>query len=159
MFYSHRMIDIKVTFDGLYCWGDGWVNSEVHRLWDEFLSNYKGIFWTHFKMPFSKNDQLVGTGGSVYLHPMDFQTYVKIIGSSSCRGRETFPCIEELIEFSNAIAKHCGGEATVEYVKLHEFNDNSQCKTTDITDYLMECVKKNQEQSITIVSHYDTLGY
>lgn len=145
MCYSHRRIDVKVNFKGLYTWGVGWVNYAVHRLWDEFLSNYKGTFWNHFKsVSFIKADYLVSVGGSVYLHPMDFFTSVNIIGSTMCGDRETFPCIEELIKFSNDIAKHCGGEAIVEYVKLHEFNDNSKCNTTDITDYLMECVNKKK---------------
>lgn len=141
--YQHRMIEIRVRFDGLYYWGDGWASHEKAVKWRSFLADGKadGIFWHHFHegKGISGTDYLVGVSGRVFLHPMDFHSYLPIIGESYRVGKdgrriECFSATKELIETVKSLAEYCGGEAVVEYIRLQEFNDNGNCKTTDIAE-------------------------
>lgn len=94
------------TFSGLYEWGKGWVSSEASNAWNEFLENLNATYWHSVLVEdFDKTWYLVGTHGSVYLHPMDFNAVFHNCGVHSA---DDFSC-EELEEICKELAQACGG--------------------------------------------------
>ena len=65
---------VRVTTQGLYEWGRGWVSSEKGRLWNEFWEKCPSRFW-YIATPKDgiSCPYLVSMAGSIYLHPMDFE--------------------------------------------------------------------------------------
>ena len=139
MSYTHRIIEMKVRFNGLYKWGEGW-SASVNAKWDDYLANrMKSFFWSYAvsgKGTGTRSYHLLSTTANVFLHPMDFTVYIPLIGRSGGYTddgfQETFPQCEELLKISKELAEYCGGEAVLSYCHLHEFNDNGMCNTTEI---------------------------
>lgn len=123
-----RICNVRGVFANIYQWGEGW-NKEVAEKWDNFLENYKGIFWT----PVKRRDvwYLVGTHGSIYLHPMDFNTVIYSNGGCSPRGNNDIledyfgSELEELQEICEGLAKECGGQFTSMVAEAHEIENNN----------------------------------
>lgn len=103
---------VRGRFNNLYAWGSGWT-SDKREKWDEYLENYKGIFWKPFKR--KGTWYLVGIQGSIYLHPMDFRTVLHSVGGCTPRGHnddlEDYfgEELDELLELCTELAKACGG--------------------------------------------------
>lgn len=109
---TQRICTVRGIFTGIYQWGEGW-SQEKAKKWDEYLENYKGIFWRAFK----NRDiwYLVGTQGSIYLHPMDFRTVLHSTGCKSLRGNDD-PLedyfgsgLDELKRICEGLTEACGG--------------------------------------------------
>jgi len=104
---------VRGVFAGIYAWGDGWDETTA-RKWNEFLENYKGIYWSPRKV--AGTWYLVGVQGSIFLHPMDFSTILKSCGGCSPRGHNDMleDCfggeLDELKELCSQLAEHCGGK-------------------------------------------------
>jgi len=141
---SHRIIEIRGIFHGLYEWGNGWTTFTANK-WREYLSQKgTGIFWHYFRDEngFSGSDHLISTSANVFLHPMDFHAYIPIQGQSGQYVNgvfvEHFPIIGELVKTTAALARHCGGEMSLDLLRIHEFDDNGSCNTTDL-NYEVVC--------------------
>lgn len=113
-----KICNVRGVFTGIYAWGEGW-SKETAEKWDDFLRNYKGIFWRAIEPKSSMSSwYLVSTHGSVYLHPMDFDTVLKSSGGCSPRGNDDMledyfgSELEELKELCTKLAEHCGGSFT-----------------------------------------------
>lgn len=104
--------NVRGVFTGIYQWGEGWTQ-EVSDRWDEYLKNYKGIYW----QPVQIKDTwyLVCVGGAIYLHPMDFNAVLKGCGGRCPRGHddaledEFGGKLDELKRLCVGLADACGG--------------------------------------------------
>ena len=118
-----KLIIAKGTFHGIYKWGIGYVSQSAFSRWNSYWSSLDAIFWHHFA---TKDCQyLVETGGSIYLHPMDFTLVLHKIGGSYRRDKngneyEIFPEIEELDEICSKCAEACGGTFEMSPLKIVE---------------------------------------
>ena len=117
-----RIVTAKGTFGGLYEWGRGWRDFAAAQAWRDYWSGAHGTFW-HV----SRNGDalyLVTTGGSIYLHPMDFVMLLRRIGAEykvdAGRRVEVFSAVEELTELCEKCAAACGGTFSLSPVKVHE---------------------------------------
>lgn len=111
-----RICEIRGVFSGLYAWGEGW-SKEKARKWDEYLENYKGVFWTPVRPKCQMGCwNLVSTQGSIYLHPMDFRTVLRSCGGK-CDGDTELEQyfggeLKELKKLCSELAEACGGKFT-----------------------------------------------
>ena len=115
---TEKIVLVQGTFDGIYGWGKGFYTPEQARKWEEALYEINDLFWKLVVEPHSYGDThyLVSTGGSVFLHPMDFRT---VLHSSGCNTDDSFNC-EELKKICEKIAEHCGGTFRLEVSKPFE---------------------------------------
>lgn len=123
-----RICEVRGVFEGLYLWGEGWSREKALK-WDEFLTNYKGIFW---RAVAPKSDMgcwmLVSTQGSIYLHPMDFRTVLH--SSGGCGSGNTLleqyfgGELDELKELCTKLAEHCGGKLTSMVAETQVINND-----------------------------------
>ena len=110
-----RVYSIKARFRGLYQWGVGWVSREKKEAWDNYFHNLPekvhSIFWGFYQR--DQAQYLVGTSGSVYLHPMSLDAYLhgNVMTKEMRNGVwvEVFSDIEELKEILRGAAEACGG--------------------------------------------------
>lgn len=118
-----RLIITKGVFHDIYKWGAGFVSHDVYDRWNNYWSSLDAIFWNHF---FTKDCQyLVGTGGSIFLHPMDFTLMLRKIGgqyrcNKNGSRREVFAEIEELDKICSKCAEACGGTFEMSPLKIVE---------------------------------------
>lgn len=133
-----RVYVLKAKFTGLYEWGPGWLSSGIKDAWYDFFRSVDRIirpsFWTYLeKNVFTQTQYLVGTGGSIFLHPMD----VCYVGHSCMvskrlneRGvfEETAPEIDELKEILTGAANACGGIVEFSDVAFTEVNEPTYVK-------------------------------
>ena len=137
---QHRMVEIRVIFDDIYYWGEGWKDNTTAQKWNEYLSKLNSNHWTYFhNTRLSDSYHLIGISSNVFLHPMDFHAYVPIIGTCYRIGdngekNENFDTIRELIDIAKGLAEYCGGEAKVDFIRLQEFDDNGKCYTTELDE-------------------------
>lgn len=112
---TEKVVLVRGTFEGIYGWGKGFYTSEKARQWEEALNNIDDIFWNLLTVHKGYGDThyLCSTGGSIYMHPMDFRT---VLHSSGCNSDDTFDC-ESLKKICEKIAEHCGGTFTLEVSK------------------------------------------
>lgn len=118
-----KLIIIKGTFHGIYEWGVGFVSQDAYSRWNAYWLSLDAIFWHHFAT--EDCQYLVGTGGSIYLHPMDFTLVLQKIGGSYRRDKngneyEIFPEIEELDEICSKCAEACGGTFEMSPLRIVE---------------------------------------
>ena len=126
-----KICNVRGVFAGLYAWGDGW-SAEKSNKWDEFLTNYKGIHWRAVT-PKSRMScwMLVSTQGSIYLHPMDFNTVLKSSGGCCPKGNDDMledyfgGELEELKKLCTELAEYCGGKFTSMVAEAHEIENNN----------------------------------
>ena len=118
-----KLIIAKGTFHGIYEWGVGFVSQKAYNSWKNYWPSIDAIFWHHF----STDDcqYLVGTGGSIYLHPMDFTLVLHKIGSQyrydeNGNKHEVFAEIEELDKICSKCAEACGGTFEMSPLKIVE---------------------------------------
>lgn len=119
-----KLIITKGTFHDIYKWGVGFVSQKAYNSWKNYWPSIDTIFWHYFA---TDNDcqYLVETGGSIYLHPMDFTLVLQKIGGSYRRDKngneyEIFPEIEELDEICSKCAEACGGTFEMSPLKIVE---------------------------------------
>lgn len=118
-----KLIIAKGTFHGIYEHGSGFVSQEVYNKWMSYWLSLDAIFWDHF---FTKDSQfLVETGGSIYLHPMDFTLVLRKIWSQYRHDKngnkhEVFAEIEELDKICSKCAEACGGTFEMSPLKIVE---------------------------------------
>lgn len=118
-----KLIITKGVFHGIYEWGRGFVSQDVYNRWKSYWLTLDATFWHHF---FTKDCQyLVETGGSIYLHPMDFTLVLRKIGSQyrhdeNGKRHEVFAEIEELDRICSECAKECGGTFEMSPLKIVE---------------------------------------
>ena len=118
-----RLIIAKGTFHGIYKWGIGFVSQKTYNNWRNYWLSLDAIFWHHF--PTKDCQYLVGTGGSIYLHPMDFTLVLQKIGSQyrydeNGNKHEVFAEIEELDKICSKCAEACGGTFEMSPLKIVE---------------------------------------
>ena len=121
-----KLIITKGTFHGIYEWSVGFVGGnaiDTFHKWNNYWLSLDAIFWHHF----STDDcqYLVGTGGSIFLHPKDFTLVLHKIGGSYRRDEkgneyEIFPEIEELDKICSKCAEVCGGTFEMSPLKIVE---------------------------------------
>ncbi len=97
---------VRGVFHDIYSLGQGFYTKEKAETWDKALDEIDDIFWKRFKdTPYSwGTDYLVSTGGSIFLHPTDFNAILHSCGNST----DSFNC-KALKEVCEEIAKKCGG--------------------------------------------------
>ena len=116
-----KLIIAKGVFKDIYYWGTGFVSVKASAKWGAFWSEQRdapGCFWRtyiHDGTPY-----VVGTGGSVYMHPMDFDLVLHKLGSSYQGGREVFPEVDELVRICTKCAEECGGSFEMSPVRVVE---------------------------------------
>lgn len=112
-----EVVFVRGTFDGIYGWGKGFYTTEKAYQWEAALKSVDNIFWKVFTDHHASYDThyLVATGGSVYLHPMDFTGIIHSLGNSS----DSFDC-KALKEVCDKIAEQCGGTFKLEVSKPFE---------------------------------------
>lgn len=116
-----KLVIAKGVFKDIYYWGTGFASIEARAKWDAFWSRQRddgGFFWRtyiHDGIPY-----VVETGGSVYMHPMDFDLVLRKLGSSYRGGREIFPEIDELVRMCTECAAECGGSFRMTEPKVVE---------------------------------------
>lgn len=130
---------MKARFTGLYAWGQGWLSGRIAETWNDYFRNLDKIvkpsFWSYFerKNTFSTSQHLVGTSGSVFLHPMDL-SYVGHSNLVSTRindrgiEEEIFPEIDELKEILTGAANACGGIVEFSNISAVEMAEPSYVK-------------------------------
>lgn len=105
MTVTHDMVFVRGVFHGIYEWGKGWVSNDVALKFKEAERNIKSYFWNlHESNDGMSSDYLLSTDGSVYLHPMNFDTVLHRCGSSE----DSFSC-GDLKRICEEIAEACGG--------------------------------------------------
>jgi len=122
-----RIITLKGTFNGLYRWGDGW-DSATEKKWNDYWRNQlKSYFWHFFEVHKGHGDAqyLVTTGGSIYLHPMNFSLVMQKFGgcyhyNEDGSKTEVHSEIEELQEICEECAAFCGGDFAIDQFKVTE---------------------------------------
>lgn len=63
------MVSIKVN--GLYAWGNGWVSTEAHKLWDNYWASINDCLWNYGEaMSLCSCGYLYNTRNAYYNHPM-----------------------------------------------------------------------------------------
>lgn len=118
-----KLIITKGVFHGIYRWGSGFVSQAAYNRWRNYWLSVDAIFWHHFA---TKDCQyLVGTGGSIYLHPMDFTLVLRKIGSQysydeNGNKHEVFAEIEELDKICSKCAEACGGTFEMSPLRIVE---------------------------------------
>ena len=116
-----QLIIAKGVFKGIYYWGSGFVSMETRVKWDAFWERQRdngGHFWRtyiHDRTPY-----VVANGGSVYMHPMDFDLVLRKLGSSYQGGKEIFPKVDELVRICTKCAEECGGSFEMSPVRVAE---------------------------------------
>lgn len=116
-----KLIIAKGVFKDIYYWGTGFVSVKASAKWGAFWAEQRdapGCFWRtyiHDGTPY-----VVGIGGSVYMHPMDFDLILHKMGSSYQGGREIFPEIDELVRICTKCAEECGGSFEMSPVRVVE---------------------------------------
>lgn len=116
---KERICVVRGVFANIYQWGEGW-SQETAQKWHDYLENYKGIYWHYFRDSKKSygTDYLVSTGGSIFLHPMDFHAVLHSSGAKSCRGHnddleDYFGGeLDELKKLCTELAEACGGQFT-----------------------------------------------
>lgn len=126
-----KVITAKGVFNGFYEWGPGWTDPAAAERWREFwdgFDNKRWCYWTHFRDGADSvvsTDFLVGVGGSVHLHPMDFTLlYRRICSTKVClengEWAEKFGEVDELKEICEKCAEFVGGSFELREMKVHE---------------------------------------
>lgn len=116
-----KLIIAKGVFKDIYYWGTGFVSTEASAKWNAFWAEQRdapGCFWRtyiHDRTPY-----VVGTGGSVFMHPMGFDLVLHKLGSSYQGGREIFPEVDELVRICTKCAEECGGSFEMSPVRVVE---------------------------------------
>lgn len=114
-----RLVIAKGVFKDIYYWGTGFASIEASAKWDAFWARQRGDgFWQtyiHNGTPY-----VVTTGGSVYMHPMDFDLVLHILGSSYRGGKEIFPEVDELVRMCTECAAECDGSFEMSPVRVVE---------------------------------------
>lgn len=116
-----KLIIAKGVFKDIYYWGTGFVSVKAGAKWGAFWAGQRdasGCFWRtyiHDGTPY-----VVGTGGSVYMHPMDFDLVLHKLGSSYQGGKEIFPEVDELVRICTKCAEECGGSFEMSPVRVVE---------------------------------------
>ena len=116
-----KLIIAKGVFKDIYYWGTGFVSVKASAKWGAFWAEQRdapGCFWRtyiHDGTPY-----VVSVGGSVYMHPMDFDLVLHKLGSSYQGGREIFPEVDELVRMCTECAEECGGSFEMSPVRVVE---------------------------------------
>lgn len=126
---KERICCVRGIFQGIYAWGEGW-NSETKTKWDDYLRNYKGIFWRAIEPKHRMESwELVTAGGSVYLHPMDFRTVLHSCGVKTSGKTELEQYfggqLKELKELCQGLAEACGGKFTTFIAETQVVENNN----------------------------------
>lgn len=119
------MLGFKAKFSGIYEWGVGWLSDEKRDAWRSFFRNLDDIFWSYHTS--GNSEYLVTTGGCIYLHPMDVELALHVIGRvHSCKDgiqTEIFPEIDHLKEILTGVADACGGSVEFSDAKVYSIPD------------------------------------
>ena len=124
-----RICEVRGRFQGIYAWGEGW-DSETAKNWDEYLRNYKGNYWRAIE-PEHRMDswELLTTGGSIYLHPMDFRAVLSNPGGKTNGKTELEQYfggqLEELKKLCQGLAEACGGEFVTMIAETQVIENNN----------------------------------
>ena len=124
---KEKICVVRGVFTGIYQWGEGW-DETVAWDWDTWLEQYKGIFWKPVKI--KGTWYLVGTHGSIYLHPMDFQTVLRSSGGCCPKGNDDMledyfgEELDELKELCTELAEHCDGKFTSMVAQAQTIENN-----------------------------------
>ncbi len=122
----------KGVFKGFYEWGPGWTvpgaSDRWREFWDKRFHDERRIYWAHFRDGVDSvvsTDFLVGVGGSVHLHPMDFTLVYHQLCSTKVRlenGKWVEKCggVDELREICGECAAFVGGTFELVGLKTHE---------------------------------------
>ena len=122
----------KGVFKGFYEWGHGWTvpgaADRWREFWDKRFHDERRIYWAHFRDGVDSvvsTDFLVGVGGSVHLHPMDFTLVYHQLCSTKVRlenGKWVEKCggIDELREICGECAAFVGGTFELVGLKTNE---------------------------------------
>lgn len=129
---KERVCVVRGVFANIYQWGDGW-SQETAKKWHDYLEKYNGIFWHYFRdeKGIGGSDYLVSTGGSIYLHPMDFRAVLHSSGGKCVRGNnddleDYFGGeLDELKELCEGLAQACGGQFTSMVAETQVIENNN----------------------------------
>ena len=126
---KERICCVRGMFQGIYAWGEGW-DAETCAKWDNYLKNYKGNYWRAIEPEHRMESwQLISTGGSIYLHPMDFRTVLHSCGGRTNGNTELEQYfggeLRELKELCQGLAKACGGKFTTFIAETQVVENNN----------------------------------
>lgn len=129
---KERVCVVRGVFANIYQWGEGW-SQETAKKWHDYLKNYKGIYWHYFRdeRGVGGSDYLVSTGGSIFLHPMDFRTVLHSSGGKCVRGNnddleDYFGGeLDELKKLCTELAEACGGQFTSMVAETQVIENNN----------------------------------
>ena len=116
-----KLIIAKGVFKDIYYWGTGFASIAASAKWNAFWARQRdndGCFWRtyiHDGTPY-----VVSTGGSVYMHPMDFDLILHKLGSCHRGGKEVYPEVDELVCICTACAAECGGSFEMSPIRVVE---------------------------------------
>jgi len=135
-------IALKGTFHGIYEWGRGFVGSDVQQRWNAYWQNARGLFWRFapaadpMVAPY-----LASTSGSIYLHPMGFDTMLASNHDCrTCSNDKTYTAtflgeMNELLRLCNEAAAACGGTFTLQASREVPLDVRPDIPYTDEDDY------------------------
>lgn len=129
---KERICAVRGVFANIYQWGEGW-SQEVAQKWHDYLENYKGIYWHYFRDSKKSygTDYLVGTGGAIFLHPMDFRAVLHSSGAKCPRGNDDDledyfgGELDELKKLCTELAEVCGGQFTSMVAETQVIENNN----------------------------------
>lgn len=129
---KERVCVVRGVFANIYQWGEGW-SQETAKKWHAYLENYKGIFWHYSRdeRGLGGSDYLISTGGSIYLHPMDFRAVLHSSGGKCPRGNnddleDYFGGeLDELKKLCTELAEACGGQFTSMVAETQVIENNN----------------------------------
>lgn len=117
---------VKGVFDNIYFWGQGYKDLETAQKWNEYWENSDISFWEYQKPKFRNcSGSLVSTGGSIYMHPMDFRTVLHSSGVKCPKGHDDDledyfgSSLDALKKACEEVAELCGGTFRM-FVQCHD---------------------------------------
>lgn len=130
----NKLCVIKGVFDDIYFWGQGYKDLDTAENWNAYWENVNANFW-RYRTPRHSccSGDLVNTGGSIYMHPMGFDTVLHSCGVKCPRGHNNdledyFGSeLDELKKLCEGVATMCGGtfhlyaEVVDIETELHEY--------------------------------------
>ncbi len=101
---------VRVTFNGLYSWGEGWKMDALVK-WREYWKNVNAFMWRYIRI--DDEDHLISVSNNIYLHPLYTEFMLTDKGVKS-NGSYFGLDIEILKKVFTECAEYCGGTCTIQ---------------------------------------------
>lgn len=112
---QQRITFVHITFDNIYLWGKGFRDTDTAQKWETYWQNIDSTFWRYVPGKGSSCGLLTGMCGSIYLHPIGFQTVLRNLTSVNMTvpGTQKTKAVRmelhNLHELCRKAAQQCGG--------------------------------------------------